>query len=206
MSVPDDILQTLKPLPYAEARKLVRDGDLLLCSAHDQYSKLIRWATRSPWSHVGIAFHIRAIDRLMVLECVAKQGVRTVPLSAFITRTSSGVTPYPGHILLARHAGIDGRSATQRLREMAEFGFDSLGDPFAQAEMNKILLRIFLSAFGVKLPKSLGPDDEFICSEFVARCYERIGIKFPWDGRGFIAPADIALAPDVSPIAQIKTR
>ena len=174
MAVPDDILHTLKPLAYAKARALVRDGDLMLCSAHDPYSRLIRWATKSPWSHVGIAFHIGAIDRVMVLECVAKQGVRTVPLSSFITRTSSGVTPYPGHILLARHAGIDGRSATRRLREMAEFGFDRLGDRFAQGEMAKIMLRI--------------------------------GLEFPWDGRGFIAPADIALAPDVSPIAQIKTR
>src|SRR5260221_10650431 len=142
MAIPDDILQAQKPLPYAQARKLVRDGDLLLCSARDPFSTLIRWATKSPWSHVGMAFHIRAIDRVMVLECVARQGVRTVPLSSFITRTSSGVTPYPGHILLARHAGIDGRSATRRLREMAEFGFDRLGDPFAQGEMVKILLRI----------------------------------------------------------------
>jgi hypothetical protein len=206
MAIPDDILQTLAPTPYDEARKLVRDGDILLCSAHDPFSRLIRWATKSPWSHVGIAFHISDIDRVMVLECVEKQGVRTVPLSTFISRTSSGVHPYPGKILLARHGGVDGRSATRRVREMAAFGFDRLGDRFSQGEALKIVLRIALSVFQVKLPKNLGPDDEYICSEFVARCFERIGLQFPWDGRGFVAPDDIAKDPKVIPIAQIRTR
>jgi hypothetical protein len=206
MSIPDDVLQTMKPLPYAKAREQVRDGDLLFCSAHDPFSRLIRWATRSPWSHVAIAFHIKAIDRVMVLESVERIGVRVVPLSTFISRTSGGQHPYPGRILLARHRGIDGRRASAQMKPMAEFGFDRLGDRFAQGEMIKIILRIVLGRFDVKLPKGLGPRDEFICSELVARCYERIGLKFPWDGLGFIGPGDIAKSPEVVPIAQIRTR
>src|ERR1700694_2516015 len=106
MAIAPDVLTTLKPRPYAEVRDEVRDGDLLLCSANETFSRLIRWATKSPWSHVAIAFRMEEIDRVMVLECVKKIGVRAVPLSSFVARTSDGVQPYPGHILLARHHGF----------------------------------------------------------------------------------------------------
>ncbi len=56
-----------------------------------------------------------------------------------------------------------------------------------------------------KMPKMLGAKNEFICSEYVAKCYAKAGLKIPWDGLGFIAPGDFALAPDVQAVAQIKT-
>ncbi len=205
MAIPEDVLEALEPLPYAKVRDLVRDGDILLCSAHDPFSNLIRWATRSHWSHVAIAFRIDSIDRVMVLEAVEKLGVRTVPLSDFITRTSSGTTPYPGHILLARHAAFTVRNGKGRMRKMAAFAFDRLGDHFAHREVTKIIVRILLSVFNKRLPPMFGPKDEFICSEYVARCYEAAGVKFPWDGLGFIAPADIAADGRLAPVARIKT-
>ncbi len=205
MAIPNGIFETMKPTPYKEARKLVRDGDLLLCSAHDPFSRFIRWTTSSPWSHVAIAFRIKSIDRVMVVEAVERIGVRTVPLSTFVSRTSEGRRPYPGRILLARHGGIDGRTASTQMRKMADFAFDRLGDRFAAAELAKIMLRIALGRLDVKLPKQLGPKDEFICSEFVARCYQKAGAPLPWDGLGFIGPGDIAGAPMVSAVAQIRT-
>ncbi len=205
MPIEPDVLKTLRPQTYAKVRDEVRDGDILLCSAHDPFSKLIRWATHSQWSHVAIAFRMDKIDRVMVLEAVEKYGVRTVPLSTFIARTSSGVTPYPGHILLARHESFTARTTRSRMQRMAGFAFDRLGDRFAQGEVIKIVLRILLGRFSVPLPKSLGPDDEFICSEYVARCLHAAGVETPWDGKGFISPADIAADPRLSPVAQIKT-
>src|ERR1700748_1478275 len=98
MAIAPDVLRELKPQPYAAIRQQVRDGDLLFCSATDTFSRLIRWATRSPWSHVAIAYRLEAIDRVLVLECVEKIGVRAVPLSTFISQTSGGVHPYPGRI------------------------------------------------------------------------------------------------------------
>jgi len=206
MSIPEDVLETAEPQPYAKVRELVRDGDVLLCSANDSFSRIIRWATKSQWSHVAIAFRIESIGRVMVLEAVEKLGVRTVPLSAFITRTSSGVTPYPGRILLARHAAFAGRAASGRMRRMAAFAFDRLGDRFAQAEVMKIVLRILFGRADAPMPRFLGPDDEFICSEYVAKCLAAAGVEVPWDGLGFVAPADIAADPKLSPVAQIDTR
>jgi hypothetical protein len=62
-----------------------------------------------------------------------------------------------------------------------------------------------LSAANVKLPKSLGPNNAFICSEYVGKCLETLEIDIPWDGLGFLAPGDFAAAPEVHAIAQIKT-
>ena len=206
MAIADDVLTKLMAQPYARVRAQVQDGDLLLCSAHDPMSKLIRWATRSPWSHVAMAYRIEALDRVMVLESVEHFGVRTVPLSTFIHKTSSGESPYPGKILLARHQAFDEKSASRRTKAAADFGFGRLGDPFANLEMLKITLRLLVGRLDVKMPRSLGPDDEFICSEFVTRAYEKAGVKFEWDGLGFIGPGDVAADPKVEAVAQIRTR
>ncbi|THD80499.1 MAG: hypothetical protein E7812_07135 [Phenylobacterium sp.] len=206
MAVPDTVFDDVPAQPYKAVRKLVRDGDVLLCSAHDPMSRLIRWATSSPWSHVAMGFRLEEIDRVIVLECVERLGVRAVPLSSFVARTSSGKTPYPGKILLARHEGFAAKSRQQPMKRIAEVAFDRLGERFSQGEMLKIALRIALGRLHVRMPRTLGPDDEFICSEYVARCLETVGIKVPWDGYGFIAPADIARDPRLEPLAQIATR
>ena len=206
MAVGEAALKDLKPMPYKAVRDLVRDGDILLCSANDLFSRLIRWATKSPWSHCAIAFRMEEIDRVLVLEAVEKLGVRCVPLSDFVKRTSGGIEPYPGDIVLARHKGMDAKSRAKPMKKMADFAFDRLGDRFSQGEMYKIAARIIFGRFNRRMPKSLGPDDEFICSEYVARCYGAVGIKFPWDGLGFMAPADIAKDPRLDAVARVETR
>lgn len=152
-----------------------------------------------------MAFRIAEIDRVIVLECVERLGVRAVPLSRFVAESPLGRGPFPGKILLARHAGMDAKSRETPFRRMAEFGFDRLGDRFSRVEILRIAARIVLGRLDIRLHRSLAPHGEFICSEYVAKAYERIGIEFPWDGRGFIAPADIAADPRVEPIAQVRT-
>jgi hypothetical protein len=209
MTIPTDILETLKPTPYDEIRDQVRDADLLLCSATDSGSRAIRWATKSLWSHIAIAVRLKEIDRVIVLECVEKIGVRAVPLSLFISRTSGGIHPYPGKILLARHRAIEGvveRTGASPIAAMNAFAFDRLGHRFSMREVVKIGLRILVGRFDIAMPRILGADDEYICSEYVARCYQAAGVTPHWDQLGFIAPADFANDPDVQPVAQIQTR
>lgn len=205
MTIAPETLDTLRPQPYAEIRAQVRDGDLLLCSATDPFSRLIRWATCSPWSHVAIAFRMDEIDRVMVVECVQTLGVRAVPLSTFIRRTSDGTHPYPGKILLARHKGLSAKSRRTPMRRMAEFAFDRLGDRYSRAEMAKIALRIVAGRLRRRMHPSLGPKNEFICSEYAARCLDAISIRIPWDGLGFIAPGDFARDRRIEAIAQFQT-
>ncbi len=205
MAIADNVLTELKAQPYGKVRGLVQNGDLLLCSAIDPMSKLIRWSTKTPWSHIAIAYRIESLNRVMVFEAVEKIGVRTVPLSTFISRTSEGTHPYPGKILLARDQRFAGLSEA-KCKAMYDFAFGTLGNRFAPGEIVKIGLRLLFGRTGRKMPRFLGPKEEYICSEYVARCYAKAGLKIPWDGLGFVAPGDFALAPDVNAVAQIKTR
>jgi hypothetical protein len=209
MAIDDTVLSAMRPEPLAEVAGRVRDGDILLCSATDSFSRLIRWSTRSPWSHVALAYRWPGPRRIMVLEAVKQLGVRTVTLERFISQTSSGRKPYPGRIILARHADYaakGGAPGGAGMRRLADFGIDRLGDRFATLEALKVAARIAFGRLDRKMPRFLGPKDEFICSEYVARCLEAVGIEIEWDGRGFIAPADFALDPKVRAIAQIRTR
>jgi hypothetical protein len=205
MTVPNDVLERFPPRPYDEVRRLVQDGDIMLCQGKDAFSKLIRWSTKSPWSHIAMAFRIPTLDRVVVIEAVEKIGVRCVALSEFVSRDSEGTSPYPGKILIARHSDLSREADDPGLRALAKFAFDHLGCKFASAEIAKIALRIITARlFGNrKTPKFLLRDDEFICSEFVAKAYEQAGLTVPWDGLGFIAPSDFAQDPKLSPIAQV---
>ena len=205
MSVDQSHLTAFPPRPYQDVRALVKDGDILLCSATDPMSRTIQWATRSPWSHVAIAFRMEEIDRVLVLEAVQQIGVRCIPLSTFVSRTSSGVTPYPGQILLARHAALQAGAVANPIAAMSGFAFDRLGAPFSPAEIGRIGMRIMMGRLGRRMPKPLTPRGEYICSEYVAGCFQSLNLTCPWDGLGFLAPANIAAHDDVQAVAQIAT-
>jgi len=208
MTIPDDVLTSLPPLPLSQIEHRVRDGDVLLCAATDLGSRLISWSTRSHWTHIALAYRWPSLGRIMAFESMHTMGVRAVALAKFIQRTSSGVTPYPGNIILARHedfAVMKRTGKTDALRRLGDFAVDRFGDPFASGEILKIAARIVLGRTRVKTPSRLAPRDEFICSEYVARCFETIGIDIAWDGAGFIAPADFARDPKMHAIARFKT-
>lgn len=198
-------LTALPGMDYLAVRKLVRTGDLALCSGTNLSSQAIRWASKSPWSHVALLVRLQEIDRVIALESVAKIGVRAVPLSRFVSEDSARHRPYPGKIVIARHAEFADKATPEGLRRMSEFAADRLGAPFNAMEMLKIAVRIALSGLGLKPPSPLHPTEGLICSEYVGKCYEQVGIRIPWDGRGFIGPAEFADAPPVQAIARVKT-
>jgi hypothetical protein len=208
MTISDDVLTRLPPLPLGQIERRIRDGDVLLCSATDLGSRLISWSTRSQWTHIALAYRWPSLGRIMAFESVHTIGVHAVPLAKFVKRTSSGVTPYPGHIILARHEDFASRKrgdGGEAMRRLGDFAVDRFGDPFASGEILKILVRILLGRTKVKTPKPLAPKDEFICSEYVARCFATVGIEIGWDGAGFIAPADFARDAKIHAVARFET-
>jgi len=207
--IDDSVLTTLKPEPLEAIARRVRDGDILLCSGNDPFSRLIGWATKSPWTHVALAYRWPALGRIMVFESVQKLGVRAVPLDNFISQSSTGKKPYPGKIILARYEGFadkSGKPGSAAMNRLATFAVDRFGQPFAAMEIARIGARICLGSLNRTMPKSLGPKDAFICSEYAAKCFKAVGIEIEWDGLGFIAPADFARDPNTRAIAQFKTR
>jgi hypothetical protein len=201
MTIADDVLTALKAEP-------LRDGDILLCSGVDPFSRLIGWSTKSPWTHVALAYRWPDLHRIMVFESVQQFGVRAVTFERFCSESSTGQKPYPGKILLARHgdyANKEGKPGGAAMKRLADAAVDLFGDRFAPGEIARIALRIALDRTGRVTPNFLKRKDEYICSEYVAHCLASVGIDIPWDGRGFIAPADFAQDPKIKAIAQIKT-
>jgi hypothetical protein len=203
MAFSADILESLPPEDLADIVPKMRDGDILLCSARDPFSRLIGWSTKSPWSHVAIAYAWPETGRVLAFECVQQLGVHAVSLTRFVSETSTGIHPYPGRIVLARHRDTPSGDA---LKPLTNFAINAMGDRFSPLEIARIGARIALGRLDLHMPKSLAAKNEFICSEYVAKCFYAVGIEIQWDGLGFIAPGDFALDPKIDAVAQFKTR
>jgi hypothetical protein len=217
MRLPIKTFPKKKVVDYKKFRDEIRSGDLLLCSGSAWFSKMIQKSTKSVWSHVGFVMRLERIDRVMVLESVESQGVRTVPLSKYLKDYDNEGHPYPGGLVLARHKGFkhkdfEGKVAEKKLQKFAEFAVDLFGYPYDKDEIAKIAIRIATSwlPFSKKKEleriKELKRDREYICSEYVWECYKHIGIPIAHDPKGFVAPADFARNENVSLMGVLKKK
>jgi hypothetical protein len=203
MAIDKTALHEMEPHDLETLLPRIRNGDLLLCSATDPFSRLISWSTKSPWTHVAFAWRWPAGGRVLALECVQRIGVHAVAMDRFVSQTSTGQKPYPGSIVLARHSQV---AKGADLEALIDCGIDHMGDRFSPAEVSKIALRIIAGRMARKTPSPLRAKDEMICSEYVDKCYRAAGLKIRWDGLGFIAPCDIADDEHVKAVARFKTR
>ncbi|WP_444985114.1 hypothetical protein [Halomonas mongoliensis] len=178
---------------YSNLRKQVQHGDILLCSGNGVFSAMIQQATDSVWSHVGFILRLDDVDRVMLLESVESIGVRTVRLSKYLVNYSKG-KPYNGGLVVIRNKGFSRVVQEGMLKKLAGYAIDHFGYPYDKRQIAKISARIMASKvpFTRRQRGRIRQNDEFICSEYVARCYAEVGIKVKWDKRGFISPADFA--------------
>ena len=70
---------------YPQHREQIKTGDLLTWSGRGFVGRLVRIATASSWSHVGIAYVIGG--RVWVIEAREFAGVQIVPLSSYLNCT-----------------------------------------------------------------------------------------------------------------------
>lgn len=192
---------------YAEVRPNLRNGDILICSGSGIFSAMIQQATGSVWSHVGFILRLDNIDRVMLLESVEPIGVRTVRLSKYLEDYEDG-KPYPGGLAILRHRRFGTCVGKPELVQLAQYAVDQFGYPYDKDEIAKIAARIMASRvpFTHAQMKRIKPDKEFICSEYVARCYGAVGLDIRWDERGFIAPSDFARDPNMDLVAVLKRK
>jgi hypothetical protein len=177
---------------YESVRSGIRSGDLLFCSGTYLVSKLIQKATRSPWSHVGIIFVLKTIDRILLLESVEDVGVRFAPLSKYLSDYENG-RPYKGSLVVARSSAVTAEIA----RAIASFGTDELTCPYDKEDIGQVVARI---ALGIGRRQK---DREYICSELVAECFSRGGIDMLGDG-GYVTPEDVWTHDTVRQIARLQ--
>jgi hypothetical protein len=167
--------------PYAEARAEIQTGDVLLYRGRSLFSKVIRWASGSVYSHAAIAAWWGS--RLVVLESTMSGGVAVRPASLSVEKYDGQVDWW---VLHETHAEQLDR---QRLIQLA---IGELGKPYGR--FGAFLLGIKL-LFGritggrdaVSLPESL------FCSQYVSQCYRSSGVDLvPNAIDGLTSPGAIA--------------
>jgi len=200
--------ESLELHAYDEWRDHFKSGDLFFCGGNHPLSKVIRYFSGKSWvSHVGIIF--RWQDRVMLMESVHSDGVRIIPLSQYVEDYENKKKPYDGRIYIARHSDIhrnnEGGSEVDGLSNQL---VDTLIKR-ATSLLNKDFSLKDFAAFFRRASTGKGKhlrDDHFLCSEFVERCFRKgIGITFPDDGAGFVAPEHIASDEKVEALVEINT-
>jgi hypothetical protein len=191
---------------YQAIRQDLRNGDVLICSGSGIFSAMIRQATGSVWSHVAFVLRLDSIDRVMLLESVEPIGVRTVRLSKYLRDYANDGKPYPGGLAIIRHRRFADIVNGGQLAALTRYAVDQFGYPYDPDEIAKIAARILAAkvSYTRKQQRKIAPDREFICSEYVARCYGHVGLEVQWNRLGFIAPADFAADPDFDLVAVLK--
>ncbi|PFN03466.1 hypothetical protein COJ51_16195 [Bacillus thuringiensis] len=187
----------INQISYEQAKKEIQTGDILLCSGNYLVSELIKKASDSIFSHVGVLFHWD--NHIIILESVEDDGVRAVPLSHYMYNYENSKKKYNGEIYVARHKEIENYDfCTGKIKKMFEKALDFLNRDYDKDEIAKIVARIGL---GIGRHKD---DDEYICSEFVDECFKQLEIEFPRDSMGYILPEHIAADLNVEPLFGIN--
>lgn len=186
----------VKQLPYQLARKEVRTGDLLFCSGRHIVSELIKKASGSMFSHVGLLCFWN--DRVVVLESVEDDGVRAVPLSHYLYNYENSMKKYNGELYVARHKEVGHPNFDKnKINRMLGNAVDMLNRNYDKDEIARIIARVGL---GIGKHKD---DQEYICSEFVDECFKQMDVDFLRDPMGFIFPEHIAADSKVKPLFEI---
>ncbi len=193
---------------YKDVRRNLQNGDILICSGSGVFSSMIQQTTRSVWSHVAFVLRLDSIDRVMLLESVEPIGVRTVRLSKYLEDYGNDGKAYPGGLAIIRNRNFAKQVGSQGLKQLAQYAVDQFGYPYDNDEIAKIAARILAARipFTKKQKKKIAPDREFICSEYVARCYAQVGLEIKWNQLGFVAPADFAADPNFDLVAVLKQK
>lgn len=204
MAVSADEFLAMPTISYSEIRPQLRTGDIALFHSIALGSKLIEFGTHSLWSHAAFVWCLPEVDRVMLLESMDTVGVRAMPMSTRVNGCTASPTPLQGKLLIARHDDFPDPPGREKLNALTQFALDRVGFPYSFQELHKIALRIALGMAGKIVTGRLQSPDGFICSEYVAKCYDAIGIELAADKEGFIAPGDIANDPKVRGVFSLR--
>ena len=154
---------------------LLRPGDVLLTEGNTRAAALVRYLTRSPWSHVSI--YVGPLeagdDPRCIIEADISAGVRAVPLSEFNGQRARIVRP-------------SGLNETDR-RRLADWLVHRIGDPYDLAHA-WALCRWFLR---LPAPRAMALDAKrFICSSLLVQAFLFVGYPIATSQARSVVPCD----------------
>ena len=165
---------------YEENREEFKTGDLLFFSGNHWLSGLIRWRSKSAWSHVGMVLRIDEMNRVFLVESIIENGVRLLPLSFVFKDYGGDNKPYNGRVAWTRHKFLEQNQ--EYALKLREFCMDNLSKQYDRKEYWRILWRSFIGR------KKFFSDDKFTCAEFVLEAFKYAHIELPKERGVFISP------------------
>jgi hypothetical protein len=189
---------------YEDLREHLRTGDLVLFSGRSPVSRLIQWATRGPWSHVGMVVRLRELgDAVLLWESTTLSDLPGTADDGTVCPPRRGVQLVS---LSQRLAGYDGDAAVRQLDRPITFAqrdaLSALRHRLARRpyERHRLeLLRSSLDAFDACGRQNREDLSSLFCSELVAEAYQAMGL-LPEPPRGLpsneYTPMDFAEARD----------
>ena len=180
---------------YTELRAKVKSGDTLLCKGKGFFSRIIKWRTKSDYSHVAFIIRFDEIDRVFVLESVEGVGVRMVPLSFYLG--------YKGNVEIWRDSRFPKPEVDEdyhlKLKEMTHFATGKLGVKYDKMEIVRIASRLTF-----KYRHKHKDNEIYICSEYHDINMQKMGVFFGFNIKGYIAPGDIAKDIHLEKVGDLK--
>ncbi len=163
---------------YPSARKQIQTGDVLLFRGTSAVSRIIRWGSRSEYSHAGLAAWWG--DRLIVFQAVS-HGAQVVPVS-------SAVDVYDGQVdWWAPRADI-----TVDPEILLDYAVKMLGRAYAFNGVINLMWRMAIRRFK-GLPDPKAAPKELFCSQYVSYCYRQAGVDLAKNiDDGSTSPGDLA--------------
>jgi cell wall-associated NlpC family hydrolase len=92
----------IKPILYQDARERMKAGDVIAFSGKGNFSEIIKWATRSGVSHVGVIIQSKLLIGDQAQDGMFNQIIESTTLNGFsgvtISRLSDRLDTYDGEI------------------------------------------------------------------------------------------------------------
>lgn len=178
---------------YQQHRHDMQDGDVLIFKGQSWLSKIIKWRTRSDYSHAGVVVWWN--DRLMVLEAIG-QGVLARPISYNLDH-------YRGDIEYFRPSQ---EIATETRTRMAQFAQAQLGKKYASRRLLSFFFKLLLNRPLLSQDKAAAPC-RYFCSEYVADIYAKNGLDLDIErSSGYTSPDRLACAPGLTFVATLNRK
>lgn len=169
----DEAVFRAKMKSYEEIRGMLDTGDLVLFSGRGFVSWLIRWASGSKWSHIGMVVKVTDGDMILLFESTTLSKVKDV-VSGKVRRGVQLVS------LSERIMSYDGQVgivflAAPRTSEMIKALLDFRGE-VRNRPYEKSFVGLFKSLYDGCFGENKEDLTSVFCSELVAEAYQRMGV------------------------------
>ena len=175
-------------MKYSDIRDSLNTGDLVLFSGKGRISGLIRWFTKSKWSHIGMVIKSIDLDALLLWESTTLSKIKdihslTATHGVQLVALSERVNSYDGAIGIRKLECVG--MTPVMMQSLRDFRTEIKGRPYEQSKIE--LIKSAYDGPG-------GHNDEdlssIFCSEMVAEAYQRMGLLTEDKSSNEYTPAD----------------